>query len=79
MPHELAATGRLHADGSAPDLEEPVTNAVVAEEPRLPDQVRVRLAKLKAMQDKGIDAYPVGSPTDSHGGSGASRPRTTSR
>ncbi len=42
----------------------------VTEEPRLPDQVRVRLAKLKALQDKGIDAYPVGTAADSHGGSG---------
>jgi lysyl-tRNA synthetase class 2 len=28
--------------------------------PRLPEQVRVRMAKLKALQDKGIDPYPVG-------------------
>ncbi len=30
--------------------------------PRLPEQVRVRMAKLKALQDNGIDAYPVGQP-----------------
>jgi lysyl-tRNA synthetase class 2 len=62
VPHELAATGRLHSDGSAPDLDEPAAKAVEAEEQRLPDQVRVRLAKLKALQDRGIDAYPVGIP-----------------
>ena len=27
---------------------------------RLPEQVRVRMAKLKTLQDSGIDAYPVG-------------------
>ncbi len=30
--------------------------------PRLPEQVRVRMAKLKALQDDGVDAYPVGQP-----------------
>ena len=29
---------------------------------RLPEQVRVRLAKLKTLQRNGVDAYPVGSP-----------------
>ncbi|MGV0792152.1 bifunctional lysylphosphatidylglycerol synthetase/lysine--tRNA ligase LysX [Mycolicibacterium sp. XJ1819] len=29
---------------------------------RLPEQVRVRMAKLKALQDSGVDAYPVGRP-----------------
>ena len=62
VPHDLAATGLLHADGSTPDLDEPAAKASEAEEPRLPDQVRVRLAKLKALQDNGIDAYPVGTP-----------------
>lgn len=62
VPHDLAATGRLHADGSAPDVDEPAAQPVRTEEPRLPDQLRVRLAKLKALQDKGIDAYPVGKP-----------------
>ncbi|EUA66172.1 hypothetical protein I553_6729 [Mycobacterium xenopi 4042] len=35
-----------------------------ADEPRtrLPEQMRVRLAKLKTLQGKGIDAYPVGCP-----------------
>jgi lysyl-tRNA synthetase class 2 len=31
-------------------------------EQRLPEQVRVRMAKLQALQEQGIDAYPVGSP-----------------
>lgn len=62
VPHDLAATGSLHADGSTPDLEEPATPPAATEEQRLPDQVRVRLAKLKALQDNGIDAYPVGNP-----------------
>ena len=26
----------------------------------MPEQVRVRMAKLKALQDSGVDAYPVG-------------------
>ena len=30
--------------------------------PRLPEQVRVRMAKLKSLQDSGVDAYPVGQP-----------------
>jgi lysyl-tRNA synthetase class 2 len=29
---------------------------------RLPEQVRVRMAKLRNLQDRGVDAYPVGSP-----------------
>ncbi|HTY28935.1 MAG TPA: bifunctional lysylphosphatidylglycerol synthetase/lysine--tRNA ligase LysX, partial [Mycobacterium sp.] len=62
VPHDLVATGRLHADGSTPDVEEPAAPPAPAEEPRLPDQVRVRLAKLKALQDNGIDPYPVGKP-----------------
>lgn len=62
VPHDLVATGRLHADGSAPDSAEPATEPVKTEETRLPDQVRVRMAKLKALQDNGVDAYPVGHP-----------------
>ena len=49
VPHGPAATA------------EPATEPIVAgEDQRLPEQVRVRLAKLKALQDSGIDAYPVG-------------------
>ncbi len=59
VPEGLAATGRLHADGSAPDVDEP-TEQPDDRAQRLPDQVRVRMAKLKALQRNGIDAYPVG-------------------
>ncbi len=62
VPHDLVATGRLHADGSAPDNAEPATGPIKNDELRLPDQVRVRMAKLKTLQDNGIDAYPVGKP-----------------
>ena len=60
-PETLVNSGRLQHDGSAPDLsglelEGPADEVVH----RLPEQVRVRMAKLKALQDKGIDAYPVG-------------------
>ena len=60
-PANLVSSGRLQHDGSAPDLtglelDGPREDVVQ----RLPEQVRVRMAKLKALQDKGIDAYPVG-------------------
>ncbi|TPG32166.1 bifunctional lysylphosphatidylglycerol synthetase/lysine--tRNA ligase LysX [Mycolicibacterium hodleri] len=60
-PELLVKSGRLQHDGSAPDLtglelEGPADEVVH----RLPEQVRVRMAKLKSLQDKGIDAYPVG-------------------
>ena len=58
VPHELAASGRLHADGSAPTAE--IAAVADHEASRLPDQVRVRMAKLEALQESGIDAYPVG-------------------
>lgn len=57
VPQEIVATGLLHADGSAPDL--PPSDSPA---PRVPEQVRVRLGKLAALQDKGIDPYPVGCP-----------------
>ena len=60
VPHDLAATGALHADGSAPTFA--LADPAAAEEHRLPEQVRVRMAKLKALRDKGVDAYPVGRP-----------------
>ncbi|MGV1087342.1 MAG: bifunctional lysylphosphatidylglycerol synthetase/lysine--tRNA ligase LysX, partial [Mycobacterium sp.] len=60
FPSELAASDRLHADGSPPTGELPIASATDTDEQRIPDQVRVRLAKLKALQDNGIDAYPVG-------------------
>ncbi|MDT5131724.1 MAG: lysyl-tRNA synthetase, class, partial [Mycobacterium sp.] len=62
-PQNLVATGLLHHDGSAPDLSELQVDLPEAEDqPRLPEQVRVRMAKLKTLQNSGIDAYPVGQP-----------------
>ncbi|PND55153.1 lysine--tRNA ligase [Mycobacterium sp. ENV421] len=63
VPEDLAASGRLHADGTAPDaVDEPAHDPETRHRNRLPDQVRVRMAKLEALQRNGIDAYPVGSP-----------------
>ncbi|MCB0941849.1 MAG: bifunctional lysylphosphatidylglycerol synthetase/lysine--tRNA ligase LysX [Mycobacterium sp.] len=62
VPHRLAASGLLHADGSAPDVGDLATETPAGEESRLPDQVRVRMSKLKALRDNGTDPYPVGSP-----------------
>ena len=66
VPPRLAESGLLHADGSAPDVSGlQGRDAEDGEEPmstRLPEQVRVRLAKLKILRRKGVDAYPVGSP-----------------
>ncbi|MBV8966793.1 MAG: bifunctional lysylphosphatidylglycerol synthetase/lysine--tRNA ligase LysX, partial [Mycobacteriaceae bacterium] len=61
VPATIIATGRLHPDGSAPDPgplygRTSVTDAAV----HVPDQVRVRMGKLAALQDSGVDAYPVG-------------------
>ncbi|MDT5223117.1 MAG: lysyl-tRNA synthetase, class, partial [Mycobacterium sp.] len=63
VPQRLADSGLLHQDGSAPD----VSGLNVADLPesdevprRQPEQVRVRLAKLKKLRDSGVDAYPVG-------------------
>ena len=62
-PPRLVATGLLHHDGSAPDVTELQVDLPEAEEAaRLPEQVRVRMAKLKSLQDNGVDAYPVGQP-----------------
>ncbi|MEB3024033.1 bifunctional lysylphosphatidylglycerol synthetase/lysine--tRNA ligase LysX [[Mycobacterium] crassicus] len=61
VPEAVAATGRLHSDGTAPDgVAEFIEPAEAL--PRLPEQVRVRMAKLKSLQDSGVDAYPVGHP-----------------
>lgn len=65
VPHELAASGVLHADGTAPSVRAdaaPPHSERESDAQRLPEQVRVRMAKLKALQDKGVDAYPVGQP-----------------
>jgi lysyl-tRNA synthetase class 2 len=60
-PENLVATGLLHHDGSTPDLGELQVDLPEADEQaRLPEQVRVRMAKLKTLQDSGVDAYPVG-------------------
>ena len=61
VPQNLVATGLLHHDGSAPDLGELQADLPEADEgSRLPEQVRVRMAKLKSLQADGVDAYPVG-------------------
>ncbi|PQM48513.1 Lysylphosphatidylglycerol biosynthesis bifunctional protein LysX [Mycobacterium talmoniae] len=64
VPDTLMSTGLLHHDGSAPDLSGlPADLAEFSERrTRLPEQVRVRLAKLKTLRDRGVDAYPVGRP-----------------
>jgi lysyl-tRNA synthetase class 2 len=60
-PQTLVDSGRLQHDGSAPDLAGlPVGAADESGPSRLPEQVRVRMAKLKTLQANGIDAYPVG-------------------
>ena len=65
VPETVVATGLLHSDGSAPDLSvltdvpRDPTGAALPR-PRLPEQVRVRLTKLKTLRENGVDAYPVG-------------------
>ncbi|MET0901393.1 MAG: bifunctional lysylphosphatidylglycerol synthetase/lysine--tRNA ligase LysX [Mycobacterium sp.] len=60
VPEALTKTGLLHDDGTAPDVGTVVSEPEKSDAPRLPEQVRVRMAKLKSLQDSGIDAYPVG-------------------
>jgi lysyl-tRNA synthetase class 2 len=63
VPPTLLASGLLHHDGSAPDvsaLQQTDLRAGEEGDRRLPEQMRVRLSKLKELQDSGIDAYPVG-------------------
>ncbi|WP_459968341.1 bifunctional lysylphosphatidylglycerol synthetase/lysine--tRNA ligase LysX [Mycobacterium sp. MUNTM1] len=66
VPQRLAESGLLHHDGSAPDVSGLRERRETADEEetrsRLPEQVRVRLAKLKILQRNGVDAYPVGTP-----------------
>ena len=63
VPEALVATGTLHGDGSTPDLvDPPLEFSGDRATPRLPEQVRVRMAKLESLRDSGIDAYPVGQP-----------------
>lgn len=62
-PENLVKSGVLHDDGSAPDRIGVAIDDIEGNGgPRLPEQVRVRMAKLKSLQDNGIDAYPVGQP-----------------
>ncbi|MHA3021205.1 bifunctional lysylphosphatidylglycerol synthetase/lysine--tRNA ligase LysX [Mycobacterium sp. BMJ-28] len=62
-PQRLVDSGLLHQDGSAPDVSGLRADLPeIRDEHRLPDQVRVRMAKLKNLQDHGVDAYPVGQP-----------------
>ena len=66
VPQRLAESGLLNPDGSAPDVSGLQAQKDAAEEElpksRLPEQVRVRLTKLRTLQRTGIDAYPVGEP-----------------
>ncbi|CAJ1502489.1 bifunctional lysylphosphatidylglycerol synthetase/lysine--tRNA ligase LysX [[Mycobacterium] burgundiense] len=63
VPPALAASGVLHDDGSAPDLDRlPAALLDDAPGPVLPEQVRVRINKLAALQARGVDAYPPGRP-----------------
>ncbi|MGD9622661.1 MAG: bifunctional lysylphosphatidylglycerol synthetase/lysine--tRNA ligase LysX [Mycolicibacterium sp.] len=60
-PGSLLASGRLHSDGTAPDIGGFETDLPEDDaQPRLPEQVRVRMAKLRTLQQDGVDAYPVG-------------------
>ena len=62
-PQNLLAAGLLHHDGSAPNVAELQADLPEVDSgPRLPEQVRVRMAKLKALQGRGLEAYPVGEP-----------------
>ncbi|MGH3596629.1 MAG: bifunctional lysylphosphatidylglycerol synthetase/lysine--tRNA ligase LysX, partial [Mycobacterium sp.] len=63
VPPTLVATGLLHHDGTAPDvsgLQQADLGPCDERQRRLPEQMRVRLSKLKTLQDDGIDPYPVG-------------------
>lgn len=63
VPQALVETGLLHQDGTAPDVSGLQQAQLYDDEVRrLPQQMRVRLAKLKTLQDNGVDAYPVGQP-----------------
>lgn len=60
VPRVLTDAGILHSDGSAPDVGALTESAQALTGPRLPDQVRVRMAKLTSLRERGVDAYPVG-------------------
>ncbi|MGV0719002.1 bifunctional lysylphosphatidylglycerol synthetase/lysine--tRNA ligase LysX [Mycolicibacterium sp. XJ662] len=59
-PQNLLESGLLNTDGSAPDVDDLQADLPDNGRARLPEQVRVRMAKLKALQDSGVDPYPVG-------------------
>ncbi len=60
-PDALVASGALHHDGTAPDSAGARTGLLEpADCPGLPEQVRVRMAKLEALRRAGVEAYPVG-------------------
>ena len=60
VPQTMLATGALHHDGSAPDVDLIDDTTVDEVLPRLPEQVRVRMGKLAALQADRVDPYPVG-------------------
>ena len=66
VPPRLVESGLLHPDGSTPDVSQLQQRAEATNKEelnaRLPEQVRVRLTKLKTLQRTGVDAYPVGTP-----------------
>ena len=64
VPARLAESGLLHHDGSAPDVSglRHADDEMLESNSRLPEQVRVRLAKLRVLRRSGVDAYPVGHP-----------------
>ncbi|MBV9088689.1 MAG: bifunctional lysylphosphatidylglycerol synthetase/lysine--tRNA ligase LysX [Mycobacteriaceae bacterium] len=65
VPEKVMASGILHADGSAPDLGELTLDSArppAKSGARLPEQVRVRMGKLAALREEGVDPYPVAQP-----------------
>src|SRR5690349_20833570 len=50
-PADLVGSGRLHHDGSAPDLNGLRDDLADDDRQRLPEQVRVRMAKLRQLQE----------------------------
>ena len=52
VPHDLVATGQLHADGSAPTADLVTAPDTAPGDQRLPEQVRVRMAKLDALRQQ---------------------------
>ena len=61
-PEALTAGGALHPDGSAPDPSALEAELEGERQRALPEQVRVRMAKLEALRAAGVAPYPVGTP-----------------